>query len=171
MRSITYIFAISTTLILTSCGGVESKAESRAEAMCDCMQDAGVTDMSEIVLGSSFRRAMRMSNDKYTIDLPKCLLKVMKEMETDLQGLSKKEEKAYTKAFLKGCIDTDCADNLLDFVPYDELGKTIEQYERRIDRQEERMNERENREVEPVSPETESIEDLERMIEELEIER
>jgi len=55
-------------------------------------------------------------------------------MEKDLKGLSNKEKKAYTKAFLKASSDTPCADIALDKVPYDMISVAREQLERQVKR-------------------------------------
>gem|GEM_PF-1979854 len=118
--------------ILTGCGGIESKAERRAKELCACLEKVGLS--SSVMrggLGGSFDRDFER---KLENEFPELALEVVKKMEKDLKGLSNKEKKAYTKAFLKASIDTPCADIALDKVPYDMISVAREQLERQVKR-------------------------------------
>lgn len=118
--------------VVTACSGIESKAEKRANELCACLEKVG---MSSAVmrggLGSSFDRDFTR---KLENEFPELALEVVKKMEKDLKGLSDKEKKAYTKAFLKASIDTPCADIALDKVPYDMFSLLREGLERQVRR-------------------------------------
>ena len=40
-------------------------------------------------------------------------------------GLSKNDQTAYTKSFLKDCIDTDCSDKIIGLVPFGHDGSSF----------------------------------------------
>lgn len=161
MKTIIYSIAVGAMfLLLSSCGGVKANANDHAEEMCECLQDAGLDNTVSI---------MKLQDRSYTRDLernmektvPRCMLPILKEIEEEINDLSKNDKKEYTKAFLKACIDTECADLALDMIPYDMLGIALGEAERQIERREEYMQEREEREVErEVERDFEKLDDL-----------
>jgi hypothetical protein len=54
-----------------------------------------------------------------------CVLNVFRKMEDDMSDMSKNDKKEYTKEFLKGVVDTECSDLILNAVPYDMLGLAL----------------------------------------------
>jgi len=157
MKTIIYsIMATSMIVLLGACGSPEKKANDHAEEICECLQDAGL-DNSLSLIKLQDRRYMNEMEDKMEKTVPKCMLAILKEMDEEISELSKKEKKEYTKAFLKGCIDTECADIALDLIPYDMLGIALGEAERQIERQEEYREERESREM---RRDIEELEDL-----------
>jgi hypothetical protein len=120
-----------TALALVSCGGAPSTS-NHAESVCSCMNEAGLEDISmSKVMDYRYMRDMENNAEE---KLPPCLLKVVKAMAEDLDGLSKNDQTAYTKSFLKDCIDTDCSDQIIGLVPFDMMGLAIGQLEREVNR-------------------------------------
>jgi hypothetical protein len=116
MKTIIYfISATSIAIALSACGGVEADAAGHAKEMCECLQDAGLDNSISIskIQDRSFQRNLERKIDK----------------------------KEYTKAFLKACIDTECADIALDLIPYDLLGLGLGEAERQINGQRRYRNE------------------------------
>lgn len=142
MKIIIYsIAAISASILLSSCSSAEKKAVGHAEEICECLQDAGLNKSIDYVRLSD-RSFQRNLTEKMEKTVPRCMLSILKEMDEEIAELSKKEKKEYTKAFLKGCIDTECSDIALDLIPYDLLGIGLLGLERQLDRQEEYKRER-----------------------------
>jgi hypothetical protein len=99
--------------------------------------------------------------DKMEEEIPTCALKVFREIEKDMDDMSKNEKKEYTKAFLKSCIDTDCADIALSLVPYDMMGLGLNEAENQLKRQRSYRSERKSREEEEETMEDyDDLEDL-----------
>ncbi len=122
-------------LLFAGCSSPESKAEDRAEEICDCVKSIGISDDMNIFSLQS-RSVMRDIEDKAERELPRKLLKVFKKIEKDIDPLSKEEKKEYTRALMKAILDTDCADIALNNIPYDMLGLGIDMMEEQLDRQE-----------------------------------
>ena len=126
---------LSSLLLFTGCSSPESKAEDRAEEICECVLELGINkDMNLFSLQD--RSKMRDIERKAERELPRKLLKVFKEIEDDIDPLSKDEKKEYTRALMKAMMDTECADIALDNIPYDMLGMGIDMAEEQIERQE-----------------------------------
>lgn len=119
-------------LVVAGCGSSESSAENHAEEICDCLKEIGVNKDLTIVKMQD-REFMRGMEDKAERVLPGKILKIMKEVDKDLSSLSKDEKKAYTRAFLKAMIDTECADIALENIPYDMMGLAIGEMESEIE--------------------------------------
>jgi hypothetical protein len=100
--------------------------------------------------------------------VPKCLLRIVKEMEEEISDLSKNDKKEYTRAFFKACFDTECTDITLDLIPYDLLGLAIEGVESEIINQRRYRNEYEEYEEDDYYEEYEEYDEIEEAIIELE---
>jgi len=121
-------------LLFSGCSSNESKAEDRAEEICDCVKAIGINeDLSFVKLQD--RKVMRDIERKAEKELPRELLKVMRKIEEDIDDLSKEEKKEYTRALMKALIDTDCANIALDNIPYDMLGFGLDMLESEFERQ------------------------------------
>jgi hypothetical protein len=132
MNKYLFIFILP-LFVVAGCGSSESSAENHAEEICDCLKEIGVNkDLNMVKMQD--REFMRTMEDKAERVLPGKILKIMKEVDKDLSSLSKVEKKAYTRAFLKAMIDTDCADVALENIPYDMMGIAIGSMEREIER-------------------------------------
>lgn len=122
-------------LLFAGCSSNESKAENRAEEICDCVKSIGI-DKSLSIGKLQNREFMRDIERKAEEELPRKLLKVLRKIEEDIDNLSKEEKKDYTRSLMKALIDTDCADIALDNIPYDMLGFGLDMVEEGIERQE-----------------------------------
>lgn len=123
-----------TLLLFAGCSSPESKAEDRAEAMCDCVMELGI-DKNMNLMTLQDRSTMRDIERKAEKELPEKLLKILREIEDDIDPLSKEEKKEYTRALMKAILDTECADLALDNIPYDMLGLGIDMMEQQMERQ------------------------------------
>ena len=117
--------------VSVSCGGVPSTS-SHAESICDCMNEVGLEEMNLSKLSDrSFQRETERAAEEI---LPPCLLKVAKEMNEDIDALSKDDKVAYTRSFLKDIIDTDCSEKILSLMPFDAMGLSIGLMEKEIEK-------------------------------------
>lgn len=82
-----------------------------------------------------------ITREKMEKIVPKCLLRIVKEMEEEISDLSKGEKKEYTKAFSKACIDTECTDIILDLIPYYLFGLALQEAKSEINGQRRYRNE------------------------------
>lgn len=155
------IFAAAMFLVLNGCGsgGVEAAAEDYADELCTCLTEAGL-DNSLSILSLQDRSFMRDMEDKMEDEIPTCALKVFRNIEQDLDDMSKNEKKEYTKAFLKACIDTDCSDIALGLIPYDMMGMGLNEAESQLKRQRRYRNEYESYEDEYDYEDENDLEDL-----------
>ena len=136
MKKIIYVTLLLIPLLyLSSCNGSEAKAKNRAEDLCDCLQDIGFNKQLSLkdIQDREFQREFERNAEEH---LPPCMLKVFRSIEKDIDHMSKKEKKAYTKTFLKSCIDTECSDIVLDNIPYDMMGYALNEAEEIIERKE-----------------------------------
>lgn len=135
MKSL-FAFAMCTSLILLAgCSSPESKAQVRADEICNCVKSIGINKNLN-VFKLQDRGYMSDLERKVERELPQKLLVILKEIDEELSDLSKNEKKEYTRALLKSLLDTDCADILLDNTPYQMLGPGIEVLEEDLDRRE-----------------------------------
>lgn len=125
--------------VISSCVSNEAKTRDHAEALCDCMKEIGLNDDLTAEDLEDRRKVRKMENDAER-HLPKCALPILKEMKVEMDELGKSEKKEYTKAFLKNVIDTDCADVVLDNVPFEALGLLIDDLESQVDISQRLMN-------------------------------
>jgi hypothetical protein len=138
-------------ILLTGCNSSSGNAELRAKAMCDCME--GIIDFSSlnaVNIEDKFEEAMRKNDNQEK--LSKCMLSVFEEISKDLDDLKQDEKKEYTKTLLKAGIDCDCADKMMDLIPYDLLKVGIPKMKKDIERMAEYGRKREyERESEPAT--------------------
>lgn len=106
----------------------DTGAAKHAKAICDCFSKIPFDDDPEEIL----RELEKMdADDKKKIG--NCLTKVGDNIEEDLDGIKgKAERKLYTKSFLKGLIDCDCADKFMGNIPYDDFGKFLKDMKREV---------------------------------------
>jgi hypothetical protein len=138
---ITFILIIGATF--TSCGSNEAATRKHAEELCDCMEDIGLDESLSLADLNNYDQ-MREMEKKAEESLPKCAFAILKNIQSDLDELNKSEKKDYTKSFLKNVIDTECADVILDKVPFDMMGMLVVQMEKEVDRAERRRKRRMN---------------------------
>ncbi len=113
MKKVLFIFPLFTFFVLTSCGG--NKAESYADRACDCLKKGDFLQnaISE-GLGFGRSRGNRGAEEK----IRKCMIPVFKEFAEHFKSLSNGGKKEFTKEFYHAVIETDCADKVLDIVPW-----------------------------------------------------
>ena len=118
MKILTVI--IASILLLSSCGDGSSKRKhgkgsEKAEEICDCVKE--VVDLSDVT-AENFDREMNKvdRNPEKKKKLAKCMKSTILTMIDEMEDLEDKERKEYIKAFMKGGIDCDCMDIVMDNV-------------------------------------------------------
>ena len=111
-----YLALLMFGLFLTSCGGSGSSSQ-RAKSMCDCVKEAGLEGLD---MNTAEEKAEKI-DDKTRKKLAECMANVLEDMEKDMKGMKNKEQKSkYTRELMKGFIDSECADEFFENLPYDE---------------------------------------------------
>lgn len=136
MKKLIYTTAIlSITILLSNCSDPEEDAKNHAEEMCDCVKEIGFNeDINIFDFGDpDFARNLERRAEK---ELPRKFLKIFREMEKEMHELDRKEKKEYVRTFLKSLLDTDCANIILDRLPYEMIGPALDELEKEVDRNE-----------------------------------
>ena len=138
----TILFASS--IIISSCGskssaeavaavGSNPKATEFANSMCKMAEEIGLDEnfkLDENYLeknGEKFgKNALNKSND---------IIKLLKQVDKHVETLNKEQKTAFTKELMKAIIDTKCSNIFLKEIPYEELGKFIENMEKEATRE------------------------------------
>lgn len=110
----------------------DSETNQHARDLCDCLDDIGLNELSLSDFQDS--RFMNDMERKAEEKLPPCVLKIAKNMEADLEDLNKSERVEYTQSFIKDCIDSDCAENLIRLIPFDMMGMFVGKAEEEMER-------------------------------------
>ncbi len=119
--------------LLMGCNSPESKVEKRADEICECVKETGITDLD--VFSLQDRSEMRAVEQKTQKVLPRKLLKVFRKIEQDLDYLSLEKKKRYTRELMKALVDTECMDETLNKIPYSLLGLGLDKMEEQINQQ------------------------------------
>lgn len=161
-RITTILFASS--IIISSCGdksseeaaaGSNAKATEFANSMCKMVEEIGLDEnfkLDENYLeknGEKFgKNALNKSDD---------IIKLLKQVDKHVETLNKDQKTAFTKELMKAIIDTKCSNIFLKEIPYEELGKFIENMEKEATREKFR---RDNKQPADASTDYESEGDM-----------
>ena len=131
----TILFAFS--IIISSCGdksskeaaaGSNAKAKEFANSMCKMVEEIGLDEnfkLNEDYLeknGEEFgKKALNKSGD---------IIKLLKQVDKHMGGLNNNQKTAFTKELMKAIIDTKCSNIFFKEIPYQDLGKLIENMEK-----------------------------------------
>jgi len=111
---VTISFAL--LILIASCG---SDPVNHADSICNCLKEGGLNSSLSLMELDDLEDSMDEE------EVTACVLNVFRKMEDDMSDMSKNEKKEYTKEFLKGVVDTECSDLILNVVPYDMLGLAL----------------------------------------------
>ncbi len=139
------LFFVIALSVLLSCGSKDTASQNvqssvgtttnkHAKAVCDCFKD-------KISFNDDFEEIgedLQKMDDDDAEEVGECLLKIGKTIEEDLDKLKeKKEKKAYTKSLIKSFVDCECADKLMDNIPFDDFGKALKEAKKELKRMKE----------------------------------
>ena len=111
---VTISFAL--LILIASCG---SDPVNHADSICNCLKEGGLNSSLSLMELDDLEDSMDEE------EVTACVLNVFRKMEDDMSDMSKNDKKEYTKEFLKGVVDTECSDLILNAVPYDMLGLAL----------------------------------------------
>ena len=95
-------------LVLSGCGGSEADANEHADELCKCLTDAGLDGSISVMKLSDYRYLNDLA-EQMEEKVPKCALKIFREMDKELENLNKSEKKEKFKArkkelpYCEGC--------------------------------------------------------------------
>ncbi|MDC3253052.1 hypothetical protein OAU25_02245 [Crocinitomicaceae bacterium] len=115
-KTIYSILAFALLLTTVSCSG--GNPSGHADEMCDCLKEGGFDNSISLM-------DLEDLEDSFEGEVPACMLSVFRKIEDDMADMSKNDKKEYTKDFLKGVVDTECSDIILDVIPYDMFGLAL----------------------------------------------
>ncbi len=101
-------------LFLFACA---NKPKDLADKACDCVKSEGMNTM------------MGKPSNK----MEKCLKGVVGDVKRELKGKNKREKSLFAREFLKGVIDSDCSNMVLQFLPEKQLLKSLEDISASLD--------------------------------------
>ncbi len=116
-------------LVASSCS---NKGEGYAEDLCDCMEESGTLDNAKEQMKDE--RPSRSERAKSGEKFKECAKPILDEMYEDMKDMDSDEKEEFVKDLIKGIIDTDCADQLMDEMEWDELEENIDETIERGDR-------------------------------------
>jgi len=106
-----YFALMSLGLILTSCGGENTKEEDRAEELCSCIEESDVDfNLERLEKIYELRYVLKKVKRSERSDVAKCFTEVLRDIKSDLKGEKDKDKSEYLKKFSKNFNDTDCGD-------------------------------------------------------------
>lgn len=101
-------------LFLFACA---NKPKDLADKACDCVKSEGMNTMM----------------GKPSSKMGKCLKGVVSDVKRELKGKNKREKSLFAREFLKGVIDSDCSNMVLQFLPEKQLLKSLEDISASLD--------------------------------------
>jgi hypothetical protein len=100
---------MSLGLILTSCGGENTKEEDRAEELCSCIEELDVDfNLRSLENLYELKDVLKGVKRSERSDIAKCLTTVLRDIKSDMKGENDKDKSEYLKKLSKSFNDTDC---------------------------------------------------------------
>ena len=121
-----YFALLMLGLVLTSCG---ASPEGRADDLCDCFKDAGIDFdgiKSERDLDELQRKIKKLSSKKEK-EAKECVFEVMEGVKSDVKDMDDDEIAEYMRDFAKAGIDTECAVEAMEDLPYDDMKDLLDE--------------------------------------------
>jgi len=96
-------------LVLTSCGGENTKEDDRAEELCSCIDELDVDfNLQSLEKLYELKNVLKGVKRSERSDVAKCFTAVLRDIKSDMKGETDKEKSEYLKKFSKSFNDTDC---------------------------------------------------------------
>ena len=100
---------MSLGLILTSCGGENTKEEDRAEELCSCIEELDVDfNLRSLENLYELKDVLKGVKRSERSDIAKCFTTVLRDIKSDMKGENDKDKSEYLKKLSKSFNDTDC---------------------------------------------------------------
>jgi hypothetical protein len=95
-----------------------NKPKDLADKACNCVKSEGMNAM------------MGKPSNK----MERCLKAVASDIQKELKGKNKREKSLFVREFLKGVVDSDCSNMLLQFLPEDQLLNSLDDFKESLDK-------------------------------------
>ena len=96
-------------LVLTSCGGENTKEEDRAEELCSCIEELDVDfNLQSLENLYELKNVLKGVKRSERSDIAKCFTAVLRDIKSDMKGENDKDKSEYLKKLSKSFNDTDC---------------------------------------------------------------
>ena len=96
-------------LVLTSCGGENTKEDDRAEELCSCIDELDVDfNLQSLEKLYELKNVLKGVKRSERSDVAKCFTAVLRDIKSDMKGENDKDKSEYLKKLSKSFNDTDC---------------------------------------------------------------
>ena len=131
----TILFASS--IIISSCGdkssaeaaaGSDAKATEFANSMCKMAEEIGLDENFKLTEDYLQKKGEKFGDN--ALNKSDDIIKLLKQVDKHVGSLNSDQKTAFTKELMKAIIDTKCSDIFFKEIPYQDLGKLIENMEK-----------------------------------------
>ncbi len=139
-RITTILFASS--IIISSCGdkssaeaaaGSNAKATEFANSMCKIAEEIGLDENFKLTEDYLEKKGEKFGDN--ALNKSDDIIKLLKQVDKHIETLNNDQKTAFTKELMKAIIDTKCSNIFFKEIPYEELGKLIENMEKEATRE------------------------------------
>ena len=133
-RISTILFASS--IIISSCGdkssgeaaGSNAKATEFANSMCKMAEEIGLDENFKLTEDYLEKKGEKFGDN--ALNKSDDIIKLLKQVDKHMGSLNNDQKTAFTKELMKAIIDTKCSGIFFKEIPYQDLGKLIENKEK-----------------------------------------
>ena len=134
-RISTILFASS--IIISSCGdksseeaaaGSNAKATEFANSMCKMAEEIGLDENFKLTEDYLQKKGEKFGDN--ALNKSDDIIKLLKQVDKHVGSLNSDQKTAFTKELMKAIIDTKCSNIFFKEIPYQDLGKLIENMEK-----------------------------------------
>ena len=134
-RITTILFASS--IIISSCGdkssaeaaaGSDAKATEFANSMCKMAEEIGLDENFKLTEDYLQKKGEKFGDN--ALNKSDDIIKLLKQVDKHVGTLNNDQKNAFTKELMKAIIDTKCSNIFFKEIPYQDLGKLIENMEK-----------------------------------------
>ena len=131
----TILFASS--IIISSCGdkssaeaaaGSDAKATEFANSMCKMAEEIGLDENFKLTEDYLQKKGEKFGDN--ALNKSDDIIKLLKQVDKHVGTLNNDQKTAFTKELMKAIIDTKCSNIFFKEIPYQDLGKLIENMEK-----------------------------------------
>ena len=131
----TILFASS--IIISSCGdkssaeaaaGSDAKATEFANSMCKMAEEIGLDENFKLTEDYLQKKGEKFGDN--ALNKSDDIIKLLKQVDKHVGSLNSDQKTAFTKELMKAIIDTKCSNIFFKEIPYQDLGKLIENMEK-----------------------------------------